>query len=318
MPSTKLSDIIDPQVLADQVGALFPDRLQLEASGAVLVETNADISAGGTRVTIPRWKRGGDMVPLSDSAPLTVEKVDTVTEQGVVVRRGKAFGVHDFARLVSLDDPQTEIARQVASIFARHLDATLIRVLEGAIPSANTRNVSVTTGSAVKVGKNPVLDAMFTLGDNEEELSAVVMHSKVFKDAYDQGLIIYLDLPADAANPGIRMGLKPTLFGRPVFVSDRVPVDTAVTDYFRYTTYFLGQRALYLGYQRELTVETDRDVLTKEDIISFDAHFVPHLFGVGWDSVANNPSNSDLATPANWALKVEDTKSVRAVALITN
>ncbi len=318
MPSTKLSDIVDPEVLADQVSALFPGRIQLEASGAVLAETNGDISRGGTRVTIPRWKRGGDMVPLSDSSPLSVEKVDTVTEQGVVVRRGKAFGVHDFARLVSLDDPQTEIARQIASIFARHVDATLVKVLEGAIPSANTKNVSVTTGSAVRIGKNAVLDAMFTLGDNEGDIAVAVMHSKVFKDCYDLGLVVYADVDTDAQNPGVRMGRRPTLFGRPVYVSDRVPVDTTVTDYFKYTTYFLGHRALYLGYQRELTVETDRDALTKEDIISFDAHFVPHLFGIGWNSVSNNPANADLATPANWALKVEDTKSVRAVALVTN
>ncbi len=318
MASTRLSDIVDPQILADQVSALFPDRLQLENCGAVLVETNGDIGAGGTRITIPRWKRGGDMVPLSDSSGLSIEKVDTVSEQGVVVRRGKAFGVHDFARLVSLDDPQTEIARQVAAIFARHLDSTLVSVLEGAIPSANTKSVAVTSGSPIRIGKNAVLDAMFTLGDNESELSAVVIHSKVFKDAYDQGLVLYTDVPADSVSPGYRMGVRPTLFGRPVYVSDRVPVDTTTTDYFKYTTYFLGQRALYLGYQRELTLETDRDVLTKEDIISFDAHFVPHLFGVGWDSSTNNPANSDLATGGNWVLKVEDTKSVKAVALVTN
>ncbi|MCW5829043.1 MAG: hypothetical protein KIT79_06980 [Deltaproteobacteria bacterium] len=318
MASTKLSDIVDPQVLADQVSALFPGRIQLEACGAVLAETNGDIASGGTRITIPRWKRGGDMEPLSDSAPLGIEKVDSVTEQGVVVRRGKAFGVHDFARLVSLDDPQTEIARQIAAIFARHLDSTLIHVLEGAIPPANRRNVAVTSGSAMRIGKSSVLDAMFALGDNESDLTAAVMHSKVFKDAYDQGLIVYSDVPADAVNPGVRSGLKATIFGRPVYVSDRVPVDTTVPDYFAYTTFFLGSRALYLGYQRELTIETDRDVLTKEDIISFDAHFVPHLFGVGWTDAANNPGNDALADPDNWDLKAEDARSVRAVAMVTN
>lgn len=317
MASTQIADIIDPEILTRQVAARFPDRIRLAEAGAVTMNSQiAGIQRGGTMVKIPRWNRIGDFERKAEGAAFAVQKIDAVEELGVVVRRGAAYGVEDTASLVSLADPTAEIARQVAEKAAREVHDALIRVLVGAIPAANTVAAAVPGGAKVTITADLVRQALLALGDRFEELAAVVMHSHVFFDAHKAGLISY----GEDEQPGdlnLRRGQRPMLFGRPVFVSDKVSLDTNGDNHV-YDTYFLGHGALLLAYQRELLVEVDRDILVKEDVISADVHYVPHLPGIGWNVATTNPTNAQLADPLNWALKVQEAKSVNAVRLSTN
>lgn len=318
MPSTQISDIIDPEILTQQVSARFPDKIRLAEAGAVQLSSDiAGIQRGGTMVKIPRWNRIGDFERKIEGSGFSVQKIDAVEELGVVVRRGAAYGVEDSASLVSLADPMAEIAAQIAEKAAREVHDTLINVLVGATPVGNTSDQAAATGTKVNITGDIVRDALIRLGDQFEDLAAVVMHSHVFFDAHKAGLITYADQGEDATSLNLRMGQQPYLFGRPVFVSDKVLLDTAGDNHV-YDTYFLGRGALMVAYQRDLLVEVDRDILVKEDVISADVHYVPHLLGVGWNVATTNPANTDLATDTNWALKVQEARSVKAVRLTTN
>ncbi len=317
MPSTHISDIIDPEILTQQVSAQFPDKIRLAEAGAVELNGQiAGIQRGGTMVKIPRWNRIGDFERKTEGTAFTVQKIDAVEELGVVVRRGAAYGVEDTASLVSLADPMAEVSSQLSEKAAREVHDALISVLVGAVPAANTAVHAAASGTKVTITADLVRDALLRLGDQFEDLSAVVMHSHVFFDAHKAGLITYSGQESGTA-PALRMGQQPFLFGRPVFVSDKVFLDTTQT-FHRYDTYFLGRGSLLLAYQRDLLIEVDRNILVKEDVISADVHYVPHLLGVGWNVATTNPANTDLSTAANWGLKVSEARLVKAVRLTTN
>ena len=55
------------------------------------------------------------------------------------------------------------------------------------------------------------------------------------------------------------------------------------------------------GVQQELRIEADRNVLSKQDVLSVDYHSAYHVMGTAWGGSFDNPNNSDLATAGNWS-----------------
>ena len=55
------------------------------------------------------------------------------------------------------------------------------------------------------------------------------------------------------------------------------------------------------GQQSELSIEAERNILSKQDVMSVDYHTAYHVMGTKWTSASDNPSNSALRTGSNWA-----------------
>lgn len=309
MAATTIANIINPEVLSEQISALFPEKMVLANTGAVLVDPAglSGIQSGGDRVKIPRWKRVADFGNPTEGSAFTRNNITTDAEYAFVVRKGASYGVVDTAALVSQADPADEIRMQLAEKTARAIDASLVKTLSGAIPSANTHDPGVqTSGTGLTIQYNHVIDAAVKLGDNMDELQVIIMHSKPYSDALKANLITFVNG-------------EPFMLGKRVFVSDGCPVSADTTKV--YTNFLLGPQALYLAYQRNLLVEFDRDIEALIDIIAASVHYVPHLLGMsftGTPAAATGPTDTELSTTGNWTLKAQEAKSVRAVILKTN
>ena len=53
--------------------------------------------------------------------------------------------------------------------------------------------------------------------------------------------------------------------------------------------------------QQELRIEADRNVLSKQDVLSVDYHSTYHVMGTKWSDAGDNPTNANLATANKWA-----------------
>ncbi|NPA76754.1 MAG: hypothetical protein GXN93_03295 [Candidatus Diapherotrites archaeon] len=91
----------------------------------------------------------------------------------------------------------------------------------------------------------------------------------------------------------------------------------SITNAKRYTTFLAARGCMYFGFQRDLSLETDKDILAQEEFLVTTAHFCPHLRGVKWKVTTTNPDNATLATASNWE-RVWPEKAIRIVALKTN
>lgn len=284
MAITKIADIIDPEVLADQISAKFPDKLVLGQTSLVEVDSTFPLGSPGTRFKIPFWKRIGTFTDLAEGTAMTPGKITTGKEFSTVLRGGVALEVTDQSELVSKADPVGEIADQLARRAAEYIDAKLTTELE---KTPNTFDQTVQqVGSTTLMTQNVLIKALVSkLGDNFASLmagGAIIMHSKVYGDLLQLGAI---QNQYQSGMDVIRTGVIPTLLGLPIFLSDRVTTSvSSVTT--RYQTYVVGVGALALYYQRQVMVEFDRDILKLSDIISANVHFAPHLFGYDDDTTA--------------------------------
>ncbi len=277
MAETKIADIINPEVLADQISAKFPDKLILGQTNLVEVDSTFPLGSPGTKFKIPFWKRIATFTDMGEGTALTPNKISTGSEHATVVRGGAAFEVLDTASLVSKADPVGEVAEQISRRAAEYIDAKLTAQLDLTPNSFNQETSQV--DSKTTLVPNAIVQAVInTQGDNQGALlggnGALIMHSKVYGDLLQLGVI---QNQYQSGMDFLKSGVVPTLLGMPIFLSDAVTIASSAA--IAYNTYVVGAGSLALFYQRQVMVEFDRDILKKSDIISADVHFAPHLFG---------------------------------------
>ena len=56
------------------------------------------------------------------------------------------------------------------------------------------------------------------------------------------------------------------------------------------------------GQQSELSIEAERNILSKQDVMSVDYHSAYHVMGTKWTNAGDNPANSALRTGSNWGV----------------
>ena len=56
------------------------------------------------------------------------------------------------------------------------------------------------------------------------------------------------------------------------------------------------------GQQSELSIEAERNILSKQDVMSVDYHTAYHVMGTKWTSASDNPANSALRTGSNYGV----------------
>jgi len=310
MAKTKIADILDPEILSDKAATYFPGKVAFVGTGVADVG-GSKIDQGGTRLTVPKFKKAADEFDdLSEDTGLTPKKLEQYKEETPVIRRGIAYEIGDIADLVMLDDPNEEVAVQISTQAGRTIDRSFINVTIGATPAANTYDVSADSGAKVLIEGTHVINALLKVGDELENLRAIIMHSKVYGDLLQNNLIDYVQES--------EVDRIPTYMGRRVFVSDRTPVDTS-NDNNIYSTYLVGNGSFFHDFQAELDVEFDRDILDKSDLIAADVHYCVHLRGTNWKtSSPDKPTKAQVKDTANWEQAAESNKEIKLVALLTN
>ena len=316
---TKIADVIVPEVFNPYVIERTAELSALQQSG--IIENNSELDrlaqSGGKTINMPFWEDlNGDDEVLSDTDPLTPGKITAGQDVAVLLMRGKAWSANDLAKALSGDDPMGAIGDLVASYWARRRQVTLLSILEGVFGSPsmadNTHDISEDATNNTFTGST-FIDAKGRLGDAEDRLTAISIHSATYQSLLKQDLIEFI--PDSEGKPTI-----PTYMGKRVIVDDGMPVEdkTIGEDTVKvYTTYIFGEGAFGLGNgSAPVPTETDRDSLQGDDILINRQHFILHPRGVKFTSTSvagSSPTNTELATASNW-MRVYEPKNVRIVA----
>lgn len=325
--STKIADIIVPEVFVPYTIERTAELSELIRSGIVVPDSSLDILAqkGGTLIQMPFFTdlTGADEV-LTDKGALTPGKIGTSKDIARLHMRGRAWGVNDLAKALSGADPMGAIADLVAAYWNRREQSLLVSMLKGVFAAnvaSNAGDLSLTlavndaaTATAANlIGVDAVTDAKTKLGDAAGKLTAIMMHSSVY--ARLQKLQVVEMIPDSDTKINI-----PYYLGLRVIVDDGCPA-VATTNGYKYTSYLFGQGAIGRGEGSAPTpVETDRDSLAGEDYLINRRHFLLHPRGIKWTeaSVAGEaPTNTECEAAANWS-RVYEKKNIRIVQLITN
>ncbi len=213
MATTASSDLIVPEVLEDAVAAGVRGMKVMMGTGAVMVREGfrPDRLEGGTKVKVPLFGHMGEFEDISESSALTLNKLTMTSEETTVIQSGKAYEQTQLAALAgAYADPEGEASRQIIEGAAR-------RIEKEAVTKAPTVAGSQTyTDNDNIVSYDHFVETIAKFGDEERDLAAWVLHSKVRKDIRkikdSTGRPIYTD-PKDSAD-------VPRILGVPVFTSD--------------------------------------------------------------------------------------------------
>jgi len=312
---TIISDVIVPEVFNPYVIERTAELSAFYQSGIIARNPELDrlASSGGRLINMPFWEdlEGEDEV-LSDTAPLTVGKIEAGQDVAALLTRGRAWSVNDLAKALSGDDPMAAIGDLVAAYWARRFQAILTSTLDGVFGNTatqmgtNKHDISSETGDAAVIDAKTAVDAIYKLGDNADKLTGFAMHSATVAKLTKDDLIE--TIPPSEGKPAVR-----TFLGKPVVVDDGLPVDTGTGVY---TTYIFGAGAFGWGEGgAPVPVETARDALAGDDILVHRRHFILHPRGVAFQNAVvtgTTPSNTELANYQNWE-RVYEPKNVRIV-----
>jgi len=314
---TKIADIINPQVIEDLAVEKLPENIAFLTSGAVDTDVDTGIEAGGTHLTMSYFAEDGeDMEAVTDEdADLTARSISETEELAVVIRKAELVSIFESAVIVGHRDPNMTLAQRFAGKAGKAIDNSLVSVAIGATPSANESDVAVDDTDALQLlDADVIIDGAGLLGDQQDEIAIMIMHSKVYLDLKSANLIDMV-LPSDSTQP------IPFYGGKRVIVSDRCPKDISNgAGYYEYTTFLVGKKAMVVDYQRKLNIKTDEDISTQvtQFLIRGDVHYIAHLKGMGFDSATSLPSEANLQDSTKWTQKAYDAKSIHIVKMITN
>ncbi len=335
MAKTAVADIIIPTEFEKYAIERTAELSRFGRSGIVETGDAFDRIAaqGGREVKMPFWK---DLTAtrqlLSDSASLTVNKIQADQDIARIHNDAQAWSVNHLASVISGDDPLQAIVDLVAAYWARQDEGLVISCLKGMFAAASMSGNLLAIHSESVAGQSATtrltgttfIDACAKLGDAASRLTAVAMHSATEAALKKLDLIDFL--PDSEGKPSLA-----SFQGRRVVVDDSLPTRAGTTDGTVYTTYLFGQGAfakgvaplsgtpLQGGHGTE-GVELARVPLDSDTVLINRRRYILHPRGVKFTSAsvaADSPTNAELETAANW-VRIWENKNVRLVAITHN
>lgn len=319
MAVTQITDVIDPEILANMILLKLPNNTILIPG--VFTTTDFPIGTKGTIWEIPFNENLPGFETYKSGTDLTPQSLGQGVYRMPVIRKAAVYSTDKIVEIAAFKDPQDFIATQLSTqtIPDQYMD-TQILILEGAIPPAN-RYTGASGGTDMSAANVRV--AKLKLGDKARNLKHILMHSKQFGDLEAAGEVVYVPKPSVLPVYGTQLvdvgapapnaqAMIPTVAGLVIYQSDNCPLLGSSPE--TYVAYILGDKAMGHFWQQRLNIDLDRDVIAKEDLISPDFDYVMTLHGV--DYTSTDYDDTDINDTTNYTLKW-DQKLVQAVRLVT-
>ena len=353
--STFLNDLIIRPEFAGSVLEEFFVRSQFVSSGIIQRNTAMDMTAGGVVVNVPFFKEFVAIEEAIDSTDkwgqsgkgyLSPQRINMSNYQVPVVHRGWAAAADDISRLGSGDDPLAAVRSYIANNMAKNRQEYLMALLDavfdgtsGALKANYYGDVGIVTGSgsadttsANHLTAGLVIGCQNLLGERGSDLSVIAMHSAVYNHIKQQGLLTFSSPAAPSVTSNIEwqgggVGVSNTEIayycGMRVVVSDQLVLpkgDADTGDAMKYPVYIFAPGSVEEGVQSGLRIEADRQILSKQDVISLDYHYLLGIPGVNWAGTVGGtfPTNEDIADASNWDLAWGHSEYVKIVRVDVN
>lgn len=314
--TTTLSDVIVPELFNPYMINRSMELSALYKSG--IVTNNAEFDRLASEPApihhMPFYEDlTGDAEIVIEGQQLTPAKITSNQDISTTIRLAKAWAATDLAAQLSGRDPMEAIATLVATYWERQRQKLLIHILKGVFASTDMQDhvydVSAKSGKSANISAAGFIEALQLLGDAQDQLTGIVMHSATKSYLKTQNLIT-----TERDSTSVEFD---TYQGRRVIVDDGCPIDDDV-----YTTYIFGQGAIALGNGSPtgfVATEVDRDKLMGSgvDYLINRQVLIMHPRGIKWTNTnrtnVESPTFEELEDATNWQ-RVYEPKQIRMVA----
>ncbi|MBW7889565.1 MAG: major capsid protein [Bacteroidia bacterium] len=332
MATTALTDIkFQSNIFKEALSAVFSDKLRFY-NEVLRPAPDAVISANetGQFVSLPQYSPvSSRMTSIASGNTLTPGKLTQTNDRAAWLEREIAIASEEIVKIVSANDPTEEVAIQAATILAREVNYTTISALTG-IFAAALLGSHVHDDSGNTVSLEGLQAAKFKLGDSFEDLTLAICNSKVYNDMLTKKIAV----EAGASTVTVDSGRIFTALGMTVGAEDALTAVSSV-----YKTYLAKPGAIIFKFRNRpaqtfsaknvtrvdtgtgviADFEIARDPLNSGgvDTIIIRASYLVHPVGLAFTDQTTNPSDTDLATGANWTKVASDDRQIGLIQYLT-
>lgn len=317
MAGTTLTDVIVPELFNPYVIQRTMEKSAFFSSGIITRNAVFDALASEAARThnMPFFEDlSGDAQNIVEGKSIEFQKITSNKDVSTTIMRQQKWSATSLSAALAGSDPMRAIGDLVADYWARQYQKELINILTGVF-GADTMadhvlDISKKTGNAANISASAVIDTLQLLGDAQDQLTAVVMHSATKAYLKKQNLIT-----TERDSTSVEFD---TYQGRRVIVDDGCPASGGV-----YTTYFFGSGAVAYGEGNpvgfvQTETKRDPDLGAGINMLYNRRCFIMHPRGIAWQNAVRanveSPSREELATATNWK-RVYEPKAIRIVAL---
>ena len=299
---TKLTNMVNPEVMADMISAELPNKIKF----APLANVDSTlVGQPGDTITIPFFKYIGDAIDLQEGIAMGTVVLETDTETATIKEAGKAVEITDNAVLSGYGDPVGEANNQIIMAINAKVDKDCIAALETASLEHD--------GSSAVISYDTIVNAVDKFQEEDDEPKILFIHSlqkgTLRKDddfianvpnAYMTGVIgeiagcqvvasnnikttnvytITTDVAVNSAKTYYtRTGSKEPYTYTAVAAPDVADIATyyEVTNVY-YNNFIVKPGALAIYLKKRANVESDRDILKRTTVIAASEHYVAAL-----------------------------------------
>lgn len=274
--TTKLSDLINPQVMADMISAKIANKIVV-APFAKIDTTLVGIP--GNTVTVPQYAYIGDAADIAEGVAAETVKLTASTTTVTVKKAMKAVELTDEAVLSGYGNPVGETNNQLAKSIASKVDNDAMTALQGAHLTYD--------GSAAAIKYSGIVDAVDLFEEEVNSEKVIFVHPKQVTQLRKDADFI----SADKYKAGVILtGEIGMIANCRVVPSKKVPVvkvgeTGSQTDCYACPIVKLNNdaeteddaAAITIYLKRDTNVETDRVSLARKTDISVDKHYAVAL-----------------------------------------
>lgn len=274
--TTKIADLINPQVMADMISAKIANKIVV-APFAKIDTTLVGIP--GNTVTVPQYAYIGDAADIAEGVAAETVKLTASTTTVTVKKAMKAVELTDEAVLSGYGNPVGETNNQLAKSIASKVDNDAMTALQGAQLTYD--------GSAAAIKYSGIVDAIDLFEEEVNSEKVIFVHPKQVTQLRKDSDFI----SADKYKTGVILtGEIGMIANCRVVPSKKVPVvkvgeTGSQTDCYACPIVKLNNdaeteddaAAITIYLKRDTNVETDRVSLARKTDISVDKHYAVAL-----------------------------------------
>lgn len=335
--TTAIADVIVPEIFVPYVQQLTEDKSRLIQSGAITRDAALDnfLAGGGLTENMPSWKDlddDADNVSSDVTGTSSPNKIGSADEIVVRLSRNNSWATADLAAALAGADPADAIASRVATYWTRRAQSAFIATMTGvfadndAAPTGTEhvagdltfdgKGASFTDG-ITNFSAELFLSACVTMGDSQDALGMICVHSIVYNRMQKNNLIDFI--PDSEGRVNI-----PMFLGRAVIVDDKMPVPATGV----FESWLFGAGAIRMGMgSPKVPFEVDRLPSAGngggQEVMYNRVEWVIHPVGHKYagSPASGGPSNAstsnNLAHAGSWARVYSERKQIKIARLIT-
>jgi hypothetical protein len=332
---TFLSDLVKRPEFLGYIQEDILERCAFVQSGVMTRNSALDCNQGGVRVQVPFFQpiapieeqiRSDSTWGTSGAGYLTPQKITADSQVMTIMHRGFSYAVDDLSKMGTGADPMAAIRSYLSRAILKLRTRTLLSQLDGLFAGAlldNVVDISGATGDAAYPNAGAIIQAKTILGERGSDLSVAAMNSATYGYLEQIGALTF-STSALTTGGGVAWGgggvqLSNTtvsyFMGMRVLVDDLL-LSTGATGAKVHPIMLFGPGVVAEGVQQELRLESERNILSLQDVIAVNYHYGQHIMGTSWVSSSDNPDNAALTSPTNYTLAYSSNKMIPIVKLL--